>query len=411
MTSSPDHTGGSPAPSGNPYNARMDAGRAPEPDLDANAPQLKAIEARRLNRRAIGFLAVLVILMVLAATWMFNTVISGSRTQPKKREETLSVPAAPKPPQPPPQIEPPQPKVQPIAVAPLPPKPPRAEGPHVPTLIERRIMDSNPTVTGVAATDPMAIYQQQMAALQGQQAASAAGGEPEAEGAAGAIGGPAEFALPANSAYKVPALAKTASAQPLPHPNTIMTRGTYIRCVLETHIVTDLPGFTTCLVTEPVYSFTGKRLLLPKGSKVLGRYDRENDTDRVAVIWDRVITPTGIDVNMASPGIDNLGGAGHPGYRDAHWGERIRAALLISILSDAFKYEGAKHGPRTATMANGLVVESPWESNTAQTLQSLAGMAVRKAANRPDTITINQGTLLYVYVARDIDFSGVLSRS
>jgi type IV secretion system protein VirB10 len=124
-----------------------------------------------------------------------------------------------------------------------------------------------------------------------------------------------------------------------------------------------------------------------------------------------MITPTGIDVNMASPGIDNLGGAGHPGYYDAHWGQRIGAALLISLLSDAFKYEGAKHGPQTTTIANGMAVQSPWESNTAQTLQSLAEMAVRKAANRPDTVTIHQGTVVYVYVAKDVDFSGVLSRS
>ena len=66
--------------------------------------------------------------------------------------------------------------------------------------------------------------------------------------------------------------------------------------------------------------------------------------NRVAVIWDRVITPNGIDVNMASPGIDNLGGAGLPGYYNAHWGQRIGAALLISMLSDAFSYEAAEHG-------------------------------------------------------------------
>jgi type IV secretion system protein VirB10 len=160
-----------------------------------------------------------------------------------------------------------------------------------------------------------------------------------------------------------------------------------------------------------VYSFTGRRLLLPKGSKVLGQYNAAPNTDRVAVIWDRVITPNGIDVNMASPGIDNLGGAGHPGYLDNHWGQRIGAALLISMLSDAFSYEAAKHGPTTATVTNGAVVESPWQSNTAQTLQLLANQAVRQAANRPPTVTINQGTVVYVYVARDIDFSGVLAHS
>ncbi len=103
------------------------------------------------------------------------------------------------------------------------------------------------------------------------------------------------------------------SAQHLNEPDTLMVRGTYIRCVLETRIITDIPGFTSCLVTEPVYSFNGRRLLLPRARRSWAATTRSAG-HRVAVIWDRIITPTGIDVNMASPGIDNLGGAGHPGH-------------------------------------------------------------------------------------------------
>ena len=217
--------------------------------------------------------------------------------------------------------------------------------------------------------------------------------------------------VPTNSAYSAKALAQTSSAEPLSRPDTLMLRGTYIRCVLETHIVTDVPGFTSCVVTEPVYSFSGKRLLLPKGSKVLGKYSTEPNGPRVAVVWDRVVTPTGIDVNMASPGVDNLGGAGHPGDLDEHWGARIGSAMLISLFSDAFKYAAAEYGPSTSTIgAGGVVVQSPFESNTAQTLQSLANQAVRRAANRPATVTIHQGTVVNVYVARDVDFSGVIAR-
>ena len=205
--------------------------------------------------------------------------------------------------------------------------------------------------------------------------------------------------------------AKT-SAEPLRNPDTIMVRGTFIRCVLQTRIISDFPGFASCVVTEPVYSFTGKRLLLPKGSKVLGKY-RSSPVigDRLAVVWDRIITPTGIDVNMSSPGVDDLGSSGNPGYLDSHWGSRISAALLISMLSDGFSYEAAEHGPKTTSLAgNGVAVESPFQSNTAQTLQNLASQAVQKAAQRPATVTINQGTIIDVYVAKDVDFSGVVSK-
>ncbi|MBB3228346.1 type IV secretion system protein VirB10 [Luteibacter sp. Sphag1AF] len=203
---------------------------------------------------------------------------------------------------------------------------------------------------------------------------------------------------------------KPTSAMPLERADALLVRGTFIRCVLQTRIITDIPGFTSCVVNEPVYSFNGQRLLVPKGSRVMGKYGSEPNGARVAVIWDRVVTPTGIDVNMASPGVDNLGGAGHPGLYRAHWGSRIGAAMLISLLSDAFKYAAAEHGPPESTVSNGVVTQTPFQSNTADTVQDIAGQAVRKSANRPATVTINQGSIVSIYVARDIDFSGVIAR-
>lgn len=204
---------------------------------------------------------------------------------------------------------------------------------------------------------------------------------------------------------------ETGTAQFLVNPDALLVRGTYIRCVLAMRIVTDIPGYTSCVVAEPVYSFNGRRMLVPKGSRILGRYESDATGPRVSVVWDRITTPTGIDINMSSPGVDDLGGAGHPGDYNAHWPSRIASALLISLISDGFKYAGEKHGPRTTThYGNGAVVEEPFRSNTARTMQRLADQAVERSASRPATVTINQGTVLNVYVAQDIDFTGVLPR-
>lgn len=199
-----------------------------------------------------------------------------------------------------------------------------------------------------------------------------------------------------------------AGAKPLYNPDTLLLRGTYIRCVLQSRVISDFPGYTSCVVTEPVYSVTGRRLLLPRGSKVLGSYEPDIVGNRVAVVWDRITTPTGLDVNMRSPGVDMLGAAGVPGDYSGHWGQRIGSALLISVLSDAFKYAGAKHGPQETAIANGVVVQSPYESNTARTMERLANMALDQNMARPPTVTINQGAIVNVYVARDVDFSSVL---
>jgi len=385
---------------GNPYSTQ--ARQAPQPDPDAGAPHLASNDIRRMNRRALGFLAGIVVLLLAVGFWMLSG--GGSKPQAQKpREETVSVPEAPRAPSLPPAPEPaPQ---QPIALAPPPPLPTpeqlrpaqMPEQPRGPSLLERRIMSAG---DGAQAVGNAPTGQVPAASPYGGLFPGMPGGAPAAP----------SMSANGNLAYSAKELPEVSSASPLTHPDTLMLRGTFIRCVLETRIITDIPGFTSCVVTEPVYSFTGKRLLLPKGSKVLGKYEMEPSGPRVAVIWDRIVTPTGIDVNMASPGVDTLGGAGHPGYYNAHWGSRIGSAMLISLLSDAFKYEAAEHGPRQTTISNGVVTQTPFESNTADTIQQLANQAVRRAANRPATVTINQGTVLAIYVARDVDFSGVVAR-
>ena len=162
------------------------------------------------------------------------------------------------------------------------------------------------------------------------------------------------------------------------------------------------------MLTEPVYSMTGRHRLLAKGSRLLGRYAGEPRGPRGAVTWDRVITPDGIDVTMSSPGVDHLGGAGHVGDYDAHWGGRITSAMLISLISDAFKYAAAENGPATSAISNGVVVQTPYESATARTMERLANEALEQAGRRPPTVTIHEGTVVNVHVARDVDFSAVL---
>jgi type IV secretion system protein VirB10 len=360
----------------NPYSTQYQ--RAAAPDLDAGAPELRSNDLRRMNQRALLLLGAVVLLLLFVAYWMISS--AGKRSEPPKpREEKVTVAEAPRP-VPLPPLPQRQPEPIPLAQQPLPPLPPAPTTPQVSreaSLLQRRIVGD----------DTAAIGQPEATGQPSQQAK-----------------GPQVAGVDASN---------ITSAQPLAHPDTLMQRGTYIRCVLETHIVSDVPGFTSCLVTEPVYSFNGHRLLLPKGSKVLGSYQRDGDVAtarRVGVVWDRIITPTGIDVNMSSPGIDNLGGAGLPGHYDAHWAQRISSALLISMLSDAFKYEAAEHGPKSTTITNGVVTQEPFESNTAQTVQNLSNQAVAASANRLPTITIHQGTIIYVYVAKDVDFSGVVAR-
>ncbi len=409
-----------PQQQGNPYFDRVQDNTAP--DLDASAPTLTQTEMQQLNRKAMFFLAAIVGLLLLVAFWIMHSL--SNRDDGKKKAsadaqratQVVETPDLPR-------AAPTQaPAVNDAAAQPIdvvnnaPPLPTpdntgsrhaRASnygdsgdtaqampaGPRPPSLVERRMWNGSVPPADAAAP-------------QGGQAA----GGPQGQQGGMMVMGP-------NGPMWVPTGKETVSqpestAKLLANPDALLVRGTYIRCILETRIVTDVPGYTSCIVTEPVYSINGRRLLLPRGSKLLGKYDNGGIArGRVAVIWDRVVTPNGYDITMSSPGTDQLGGAGHPGQYDAHWPSRIATAMLISMISDLFKYEGEKQGPKgTVITPSGTAYETPYQSNTARTVQSMADQAISESANRKPTVTINQGTQLNVYVAQDVDFSNVLAR-
>lgn len=363
----------------NPYFARQR--QAVDPDLDANEPVLRSSDVQKLNRKALFFLAGIALLLILAIFWL----VSGSgpsEPPPKPKQEAVVAPALPQTAAP----LPAQP-AEPVALEQQPSLPPL---PPMPT-------DSDPSNAPASRQERgPSLLERRMAGMQdstGQQGGGLAG------------------MLPGQQPAGAMQDEQQTSAKPIANPDGLLVRGTYIRCVLETRIITDFPGFTSCIITEPVYSINGRRLLLPKGSKMLGQYGSlEPTAPRMQVVWDRITTPTGIDVTLMGPGVDNLGSAGHPGQYSAHWASRISSALMISMLSDAFKWAAAKNGPATTTVGinSGVATEQPYESNTAQAIQRLSEQALER--RRPATVTINQGTVVNVYVAKDVDFTAVLPR-
>ncbi len=383
---------------GNPYYGNAHA--QPDPDLDAAAPQLRSAEEQRLNRKALMFLGGILALVMTMGFLVLRKTDSGAEA-PRKAVEAarISTPELPVA-----SVPPPLPPAEPIPMLPAaqagrdatpPVKPLFSAGPIVepvadrgPSLVDRRIGSE-----GTAGQDEadgglgMSEYTQAMLA------AMQAGNQPVAP----------------QRTQRGPELEDASNAAFIRSPDALLVRGTYLRCVLETRIITDFAGFTSCLLTEPVYSINGRTLLLPKGSKIYGAYGGGPVGERVEVIWDRITTPNGLDVAMSSPGVDGLGGAGLPGDYSAHWGSRIASALMISLIADAFKYAAAENGPESTTVTGGgLAVRSPYESATARSMERLANDAV--AQRRPPTVTINQGEIINVYVARDVDFSEVLAR-
>lgn len=178
----------------------------------------------------------------------------------------------------------------------------------------------------------------------------------------------------------------------------IVAMGTSIPCILETALASDQPGFTSCVINRDVLSDNGRVVLMEKGTQVVGEYrgGLQRGQKRLFVLWNRAKTPKGVIVTLASPATDALGRAGVDGYVDTHWWERFGSALLLSIVGDATSY------------ANSQLQDSNVDAqNTTSTGQQAAAIAVEQSINIPPTLLKHQGELVSIFVARDLDFSGV----
>jgi len=182
-----------------------------------------------------------------------------------------------------------------------------------------------------------------------------------------------------------------------------LPKGTTFTCALKTRIVSASSGFVGCQVLRNLYSDDGRVLLVERGSHLDGEYRATTlkpGSVRIPVLWTRLRTPTGISVDLDSPGTGPLGESGVDGHVDNRWGERIGAALLLSLIDDAVKITVSN---QTGQAPGDTVVLS----STTGTGSDLAEKVLDSTIHIPPLIYQDQGAIVGIYVARDVDFSSV----
>ncbi len=179
----------------------------------------------------------------------------------------------------------------------------------------------------------------------------------------------------------------------------LIPQGTVISGVLETAIKSNLPGMVRAIVSEDVYSFDKSSLLIPSGSSLVGQYRSaiRQGQSRVFVIWDRLIRPDGVSVNLSSFGTDALGRSGIEGEVDTHFMERFGASILLSLIDAGVRAWVETLDEDTATVA--LSTGSDFSRNSE--------IALKNSIEIQPTINIDQGERIKVFVGRDLDFSTV----
>jgi type IV secretion system protein TrbI len=192
---------------------------------------------------------------------------------------------------------------------------------------------------------------------------------------------------------------KTVSPDRLENPASryVVQAGAVIAAALITGIRSDLPGQVTAQVTENVYdSPSGRFLLIPQGSKLVGVYDSQISfgQDRVLLVWTRLIMPNGRSIVLErQPGADTQGFTGLEDEVDQHWGRLVMAAALSTVLG-----VGAELGATN----NDSAVVTALRRGTTDSLNQTGQQVVRRNLNIQPTITIRPGFPVRVIVNRDL---------
>jgi len=192
---------------------------------------------------------------------------------------------------------------------------------------------------------------------------------------------------------------RTVSQDRLANPASpyVVQAGTVIPAALITGIQSDLPGQVTAQVTEHVYDTpTGKFLLIPQGSRLIGQYDSQISfgQKRVLLVWNRIMLPDGKSIVLErQPGADAQGFSGLEDEVDYHWWDLAKAAALSTLLS-----VGAELGSDRdeSDLVRAL------RRGSQDSINSTGQQLVRRQLNIQPTLTIRQGFPVRVIVNRDL---------
>ncbi|MGL4243463.1 MAG: type IV secretion system protein VirB10 [Beijerinckiaceae bacterium] len=224
---------------------------------------------------------------------------------------------------------------------------------------------------------------------------------------------------------------ETSVARRIERIDALIPQGTMIRGVLETAINSDLAGMVRAQTLEDVWSFDGRRVLVPKGTRLIGEYRAgvARGQTRIFIVWSRMLRADGVSVQLGSIGTDALGRSGMPGEVDNKYLERFGSAILLSLVGGASQFIAGLGQTNSNTNSGNLQIVDPItgqvttiqrdlsnqerianarqiaSAQTANTLTQLAQEALKDSIGIQPTIHVDQGEPIIVFVRRDLDFS------
>ncbi|HEC2528912.1 TPA: conjugal transfer protein TrbI [Campylobacter coli] len=177
--------------------------------------------------------------------------------------------------------------------------------------------------------------------------------------------------------------------------------GWNIPAILITGVNSDLPSQILAQVTQNVYdSATGKYLLIPQGTKVVGAYSSNiiYGQSRLLVAWNKLIFPNGDTLNL--DGMQGTSQDGYTGFEDQvdnHYFRIFGSAFLLSSIS-----AGIALSDNSDTNSEKETASDKAIAQAIQQMGQVASEMIRKNMNISPTLKIRPGYKFNIFVTKDI---------
>jgi type IV secretory pathway VirB10-like protein len=192
---------------------------------------------------------------------------------------------------------------------------------------------------------------------------------------------------------------ETSTASDSVYLNRVLTADRMIGALLINEVISDIGGQITAQVEEDIYGFHGIEVLIPRGSRAVGRYVplQRIGEERLMATWDRIITPEGVNINLRDAQLaDTMGRSGGYGEVDRRLAERYGLSVLLSTLTAAVGWEmnNRSADPNSALTANTYTTS----------LADVTGQILREQINVMPRVTISAGSRIFINPVHDLYF-------
>ena len=185
------------------------------------------------------------------------------------------------------------------------------------------------------------------------------------------------------------------------HKTEIKT-GSVISGMIISAISSDLPGMVLAQISLPVRdSQTGRHILIPSGSKLIGEYDSHiaYGQGRLLIVWRRIQFPDSSTLALPSmPGVDSIGQMGVSDEVDNRFWRTLGSATLVSVIGAAAQLSQPSDDPEDGRRGRSDELSASlgraWSEHT--------GEIIKRGLNVQPTLRVRSGFRFNILVNQDI---------